>query len=88
MFNVHCFFIPDTESAKASRRQLKDAMYSVLFDMNVPSVCAIDQVCPPFNCLYIMALLAFPILEIIFITYILFLILVALTFKYEAHPRK
>ncbi|KAG9448848.1 hypothetical protein H6P81_008813 [Aristolochia fimbriata] len=33
----------DTESAKASRRQLKDAIYSVLFDMNVPAVCAIDQ---------------------------------------------
>lgn len=34
----------DTESAKRSRRQLKDAMYSTLFDMNVPAVCAINQV--------------------------------------------
>ncbi|KAM1494478.1 hypothetical protein ACFX2K_029257 [Malus domestica] len=33
----------DTESAKASRRQLKEAMYRVLFDMNVPAVCAINQ---------------------------------------------
>ncbi|CAL5341528.1 unnamed protein product [Camellia sinensis] len=32
-----------TESAKASRRQLKETMYSVLFDMNVPAVCAINQ---------------------------------------------
>lgn len=34
----------DTESAKGSRRQLKDAIYSTLFDMNVPAVCAINQV--------------------------------------------
>ncbi|KAM1236472.1 hypothetical protein ACFX2G_038336 [Malus domestica] len=33
----------DTESAKASRRQLKEAIYKVLFDMNVPAVCAINQ---------------------------------------------
>ncbi|XP_058114552.1 actin-related protein 8 isoform X2 [Magnolia sinica] len=33
----------DTESAKASRRQLKETIYSVLFDMNVPAVCAINQ---------------------------------------------
>ncbi|CAK7323890.1 unnamed protein product [Dovyalis caffra] len=33
----------DTESAKASRRQLKDAIYTALFDMNVPAVCAINQ---------------------------------------------
>ncbi|GAV74762.1 Actin domain-containing protein/F-box domain-containing protein [Cephalotus follicularis] len=33
----------DTESAKASRRQLKEAMHTVLFDMNVPAVCAINQ---------------------------------------------
>lgn len=33
----------DTESAKASRRQLKDAIHTVLFDMNVPAVCAINQ---------------------------------------------
>uniref|UniRef100_A0A2P2KT89 Uncharacterized protein MANES_05G204900 n=1 Tax=Rhizophora mucronata TaxID=61149 RepID=A0A2P2KT89_RHIMU len=33
----------DTESAKASRRQLKEAMYTALFDMNVPAVCAINQ---------------------------------------------
>ncbi|OMP06923.1 hypothetical protein COLO4_07785 [Corchorus olitorius] len=33
----------DTESAKASRRQLKDAIHTVLFDMNVPAVCAVNQ---------------------------------------------
>ncbi|KAI3427763.1 F-box domain-containing protein, partial [Psidium guajava] len=33
----------DTESAKASRRQLKEAIYSTLFEMNVPAVCAINQ---------------------------------------------
>ncbi|RYQ87022.1 hypothetical protein Ahy_B09g094502 isoform B [Arachis hypogaea] len=33
----------DTESAKASRRQLKEAIYSALFDMNVPAVCAVNQ---------------------------------------------
>ncbi|KAL6204204.1 hypothetical protein ACLB2K_021472 [Fragaria x ananassa] len=33
----------DTESAKASRKQLKEAIYRVLFDMNVPAVCAINQ---------------------------------------------
>ncbi|KAL0000345.1 hypothetical protein SO802_014126 [Lithocarpus litseifolius] len=33
----------DTESAKASRQQLKKTMYSALFDMNVPAVCAINQ---------------------------------------------
>lgn len=33
----------DTQSAKASRRQLKKAIYSTLFDMNVPAVCAINQ---------------------------------------------
>ncbi|KAB1200136.1 Actin-related protein 8 [Morella rubra] len=33
----------DTENAKASRRQLKEAIYSALFDMNVPAVCAINQ---------------------------------------------
>ncbi|KAL0443209.1 UNVERIFIED_CONTAM: Actin-related protein 8 [Sesamum latifolium] len=33
----------NTESAKSSRRQLKDAMYSTLFDMNVPAVCAVNQ---------------------------------------------
>ncbi len=36
--------IPDTESDKASRRQLKETIYSALFDMNVPAVCAINQV--------------------------------------------
>ncbi|KAL3643217.1 Actin-like protein arp8 [Castilleja foliolosa] len=34
----------DTESAKGSRRQLKGAIYSTLFEMNVPAVCAINQV--------------------------------------------
>lgn len=33
----------DTDSAKASRRQLKEAIYTTLFDMNVPAVCAINQ---------------------------------------------
>ncbi|XP_008782953.1 actin-related protein 8 isoform X2 [Phoenix dactylifera] len=33
----------DTESARASRRQLRETIYAVLFDMNVPAVCAIDQ---------------------------------------------
>ncbi|KAH7545474.1 actin-related protein 8 isoform X2 [Ziziphus jujuba] len=33
----------DTEAAKASRRQLKEAIYTTLFDMNVPAVCAINQ---------------------------------------------
>ncbi|KAJ7015461.1 actin-related protein 8 isoform X1 [Populus alba x Populus x berolinensis] len=33
----------DTEAARASRRQLKDAIYTALFDMNVPAVCAINQ---------------------------------------------
>ncbi|KAK2639968.1 hypothetical protein Ddye_027763 [Dipteronia dyeriana] len=33
----------DTENAKASRRQLKECIYQVLFDMNVPAVCAINQ---------------------------------------------
>jgi actin-related protein 8 len=38
-----CHF-DDTESAKASRRQLKTAIFNVLFDMNVPAVCAVNQV--------------------------------------------
>ncbi|XP_062118468.1 actin-related protein 8-like [Humulus lupulus] len=33
----------DTESAKASRRQLKEAIYTTLFNMNVLAVCAINQ---------------------------------------------
>lgn len=33
----------DTESARASRRQLRETICSVLFDMNAPAVCAIDQ---------------------------------------------
>uniref|UniRef100_A0A1J3JUJ1 Actin-related protein 8 n=1 Tax=Noccaea caerulescens TaxID=107243 RepID=A0A1J3JUJ1_NOCCA len=37
-----CHF-DDTESAKASRRQLKTAILNVLFDMNVPAVCAVNQ---------------------------------------------
>ncbi|XVE50959.1 hypothetical protein DITRI_Ditri01bG0204400 [Diplodiscus trichospermus] len=37
-----CHF-DDTESAKASRKQLKDAIHTVLFDMNVPAVCAVNQ---------------------------------------------
>jgi len=38
------FLIPDTQSAKSSRRQLKEAIYASLFDMNVPAVCAVNQV--------------------------------------------
>lgn len=33
----------DTESARASRKQYKETLYTVLFDMNVPAVCAVDQ---------------------------------------------
>ncbi|PHT77297.1 Actin-related protein 8 [Capsicum annuum] len=33
----------DTESDKAARTQLKDAIHSALFDMNVPAVCAVNQ---------------------------------------------
>ncbi|CAL5431403.1 unnamed protein product [Camellia sinensis] len=33
----------DTESAKAARRKLKETISSVLFDMNVPTICAINQ---------------------------------------------
>ncbi|XP_076919799.1 actin-related protein 8-like isoform X2 [Bidens hawaiensis] len=33
----------DTEAAKAARRQLKEAIHSALFGMNVPSVCAVSQ---------------------------------------------
>ncbi|KAL4554639.1 hypothetical protein LXL04_037237 [Taraxacum kok-saghyz] len=33
----------DRKAAKIARRQLKEAIYSALFDMNVPSVCAINQ---------------------------------------------
>ena len=35
----------DTESARASRKQYKETLYSVLFELNVPAVCAVDQVC-------------------------------------------
>lgn len=33
----------DTESARASRQQLKEAIYASLFDLNVPAVCAVNQ---------------------------------------------
>ncbi|KAL3508306.1 hypothetical protein ACH5RR_027707 [Cinchona calisaya] len=33
----------DTESDTASRKQLREAMYTALFNMNVPAVCAINQ---------------------------------------------
>ncbi|CAK7323888.1 unnamed protein product [Dovyalis caffra] len=33
----------DTESARVSRRQLKEAIYTALFDMDVPAVCAVNQ---------------------------------------------
>lgn len=38
------FLIADTESARASRQQLKDAICAALFDLNVPAVCALNQV--------------------------------------------
>jgi hypothetical protein len=38
------FLSADTNLAKASRRQLKEATGSALFDMNVPVVCALNQV--------------------------------------------
>ncbi|KAF9667206.1 hypothetical protein SADUNF_Sadunf16G0308900 [Salix dunnii] len=38
----------DTESARVSRRQLKEAIYTALFDMDVPAVCAVNQVLPLF----------------------------------------
>lgn len=46
--SMMCFvyLLSDTESAKASRRQLKEAIYATLFDMSVPAVCAINQVTP------------------------------------------
>jgi hypothetical protein len=43
------FTIADTESARASRRQLKEAIYTALFDMDVPAVCAVNQVLPLFT---------------------------------------
>ncbi|KAF5936518.1 hypothetical protein HYC85_027647, partial [Camellia sinensis] len=33
----------DTESVKAARRKLKETISSVLFDVNVPTICAINQ---------------------------------------------
>ncbi|KZV56327.1 actin-related protein 8 [Dorcoceras hygrometricum] len=33
----------DTQSAKNSRRRLKEVIYSTLFEMNVPAVCAVNQ---------------------------------------------
>ncbi|KAH0449922.1 hypothetical protein IEQ34_020614 [Dendrobium chrysotoxum] len=33
----------DTESARASRRQLREAIYAVLADLNAPAICAVDQ---------------------------------------------
>ncbi|KAG5134146.1 hypothetical protein JHK82_025334 [Glycine max] len=35
--------LSNTESAKVSRQQLKEAIYASLFDINVPVVCAINQ---------------------------------------------
>ncbi|XP_071727938.1 actin-related protein 8-like [Rutidosis leptorrhynchoides] len=32
-----------TQEAKNARRQLKEAVYTTMFDMNVPSVCAVSQ---------------------------------------------
>lgn len=47
------FFIPDTESAKVSRQQLKEAIYASLFDINVPVVCAINQVIHIYTSLFV-----------------------------------
>ncbi|KAF7831218.1 Actin-related protein 8 [Senna tora] len=33
----------DTESSKASRRQLKEAIHAALFDLKVPAICAVNQ---------------------------------------------
>nr|XP_043618871.1 actin-related protein 8-like [Erigeron canadensis] len=33
----------DTQAAKTARRRLKEAIYLAMFDMNVPSVCAVSQ---------------------------------------------
>jgi hypothetical protein len=38
------FLSADTNSAKASRHQLKEAIDSALFDMNVPVVCALNHI--------------------------------------------
>ncbi|KAK8987097.1 hypothetical protein V6N11_055410 [Hibiscus sabdariffa] len=43
VFTSFGFISPYTDSAKASRRQLKDAILTVLFDMNVPAVCAVTR---------------------------------------------
>ena len=45
LYLLFIFMSADNESARASRRQLKDTIYAALFDMNVPAVCAINQVC-------------------------------------------
>lgn len=34
----------DAESDKSARKQLEEGILSALFDMNVPAVCAINQV--------------------------------------------
>lgn len=47
------FLIPDTQSAKASRQQLKEAIYASLFDMNVPAVCAVNQVIHVYASLFV-----------------------------------
>jgi hypothetical protein len=39
-FFFYFLIIPDTESARASRRQLKETIHTALFDMNVHAVCA------------------------------------------------
>lgn len=44
IFRYCIHYVADTESAKAARRQLKEAIYSVLFGMDVPAICAINQV--------------------------------------------
>ncbi|KAK7295077.1 hypothetical protein RJT34_17980 [Clitoria ternatea] len=43
-FNMTESQLRDTESARASRRQLKEAIYTTLCDMNIPTVCALNQV--------------------------------------------
>lgn len=60
----------DTESARASRRQLKDAIHAVLFDMNAPAVCAIDQVSDiNWTYIYVCFLNAYSALKILLVSY-------------------
>lgn len=44
IFLLLSFSIVDAESDKSARKQLEEAILSALFDMNVPAVCAMNQV--------------------------------------------